>query len=103
MHEKEPEFGNKKDLVEVYERLMKHYERYILQKYTFKAELELHCTKQKIFLSYRSKSLPNMNTFCNWLSETVVIRVYDLFFRNYTSIVLLSFIVSSSESQHLFI
>ena len=44
-----------------------------------------------------------MNTFCNWFSETIVISVYDLFFRNYISIVLLSFIVSSSQSQRLFI
>jgi hypothetical protein len=28
LHEKEPEFGNKEEVVEVYERLMKHYERY---------------------------------------------------------------------------
>ena len=31
----------------------------------------------------RSKDLPNMNTFCDWLSKTIVISVYDLLFRNY--------------------
>ena len=36
-----------------------------------------------------SKDLPNMNTFCDWLSETIVISVYDSFFRNYISILLL--------------
>ena len=51
----------------------------------------------------RIKNLPNMNTFCDWLSETIVISVYDSFFRNYISIVLWSFIVLSSESQRLFI
>ena len=30
-----------------------------------------------------------MNTFCDWLFETIVISVYDSFFRNYISIVLL--------------
>ena len=50
-----------------------------------------------------SKDLPNMNTFCDWLFETIVISVYDSFFRNYISIVLLSFIVLSSQSQRLFI
>ena len=50
-----------------------------------------------------SKDLPNMNTFCDWLSETIVISAYDSFFRNYISIVLLSFIVLSSQSQRLFI
>ena len=40
-----------------------------------------------------SKDLPNMKTFCDWLFETIVISVYDSFFRNYISIVLLSFIV----------
>ena len=42
---------------------------------------------------YPSKNLPYMNTFCDWLFETIVISVYDSFFRNYISIVLLSFIV----------
>ena len=37
-----------------------------------------------------SKDLPNVNTFCDWLSETIVISVYDSFFRNYISVVLLS-------------
>ena len=50
-----------------------------------------------------SKNLPNMNTFCDLLSEKIVISVYDSFFRNYISIVLLSFIVLSSQSQRLFI
>ena len=50
-----------------------------------------------------SKDLPNMNTFCDWLFETIVTRVYDSFFRNYISIVLLSFIVFTSQSQRLFI
>ena len=40
---------------------------------------------------FLSKDLPNMNTFCDWFSETIVIRVYDSFFGNYISIVLLSF------------
>ena len=45
-----------------------------------------------------------MNTFCDWLSKTIVISVYyDLFFRNHISIVLLSFIVLISHSQRLFI
>ena len=44
-----------------------------------------------------------MNTFCDWLSETIVISVYDSFFKNYISIVLLSFIVFTSQSQRLFI
>ena len=52
---------------------------------------------------YFSKDLPNMNTFCDWLFETIVISVYDSFFRNYISIVLLSFIVCSGQSQRLFI
>ena len=42
---------------------------------------------------HRSKDLPNMNTLCDWLSETTVINVYDSFFRNYISMVLLSFII----------
>ena len=44
-----------------------------------------------------------MNTFCDWLFEIIVISVYDSFFGNYISIVLLSFIVCSSQSQCLFI
>ena len=44
-----------------------------------------------------------MNTFCDWLFETTVISVYDSFFRNYISIVLLSFIVFTSQLQRLFI
>ena len=51
----------------------------------------------------RSKDLSNMNTFCDWLSETIVISVYDSFFRNYISVVLLSSIVLSSQPQRLFI
>ena len=50
-----------------------------------------------------SKDLPNMNASCDWLSETIVISVYDSFFRNYISIDLLSFIVLISQSQRLFI
>ena len=50
-----------------------------------------------------SKDLPNMNTFCDCLSKTIMISVYDSFFRNYIYIVLLSFIVLSSQSQRLFI
>ena len=34
-----------------------------------------------------------MNTFCDGLSETILMSVYDSFFRNYVSIVSLSFIV----------
>ena len=45
---------------------------------------------------HKSEDQPNMNTFCDWLSETIVISDYDSFFRNYISIVLLSFIVLSS-------
>ena len=56
-----------------------------------------------IILYIVSKDLPNINTFCDWLSETVVISIYDSFFRNYISIVLLSFILLSSQSQRLFI
>ena len=44
-----------------------------------------------------SKDLPNMNTFYDWLSETIVISVYDSFFSNYNSKVLF-FIVLSSQS-----
>ena len=49
-----------------------------------------------------SKDLPNMNTFCDLLSETIVISVHNSFFRNYISIVLLSSIVLTSQSQRLF-
>ena len=52
---------------------------------------------------HKSKDEPNMSTFCDWLSETIVISVYDSFFRNYISIVLLSSIVLSSQSQRMFI
>ena len=31
--------------------------------------------------------LINMNTFCDWLSETIVISVYDSFFRNFYSFI----------------
>ena len=55
------------------------------------------------YMKMCSKDLPNMNTFCDWLFETIVISVYDSFFINYISIVLLSFIVCSSQSQRLFI
>ena len=36
----------------------------------------------------KSKDLLNMNTFCDWLSEIIVINVYNSFLRNYISIVL---------------
>ena len=36
--------------------------------------------------TFQSKYLPNMNTFCDWLSETIMNSVYDSFFRNYISI-----------------
>ena len=40
-----------------------------------------------------------MNAFCYWLSaETIVISVYDSFFRNYISTDLLSFIVLNSTN-----
>ena len=52
---------------------------------------------------YTGRDLPDMNIFCDWLSETLVINVYDWFFRNYVSIVLSSFNVLSSQSQCLFI
>ena len=42
-----------------------------------------------------------MNTFCDWLFETMVISAYDSFFRNCISIALLFFIVFSSQSQRL--
>ena len=61
---------------------------------------------RKTWFSRFSKDLPNMNklnTFCDWLSETIVISVYDSFFRNYISTVLLSFIFVSSQLQRLFI
>ena len=35
----------------------------------------------------RSTTQPNINTFCDWLPETIVISVYDSFFRNYISTV----------------
>ena len=40
-----------------------------------------------------------MNTFCDWLSETIVISVYDSFFRNYIFIVLL-FLLSSVANHN---
>ena len=42
-----------------------------------------------------SRDLPNM--FCDWLSKTIMISVYDSFFRIYIYIVLLSFIVLSGQ------
>ena len=42
-----------------------------------------------------------MNSFRDWLSETIVISVYDSFFRISISIVLLSFIVLINQSQLL--
>lgn len=47
------------------------------------------------------KYQPNMNMFCDWFSETIVISVYDSFFRNMISIALLSFIVLINQSQRL--
>ena len=38
-----------------------------------------------------------LGMFCDWLSETIMISVYHSFFRNYISIVLLSFIVLSGQ------
>ena len=52
-----------------------------------------------LFDQQNVKDRPNMDAFCDWLSETIEISVYDLFFRNYISIVLLSFIILSSQSQ----
>ena len=49
---------------------------------------------------YASKDLPNMNTFCDWLFETIVISVYDSFFRNYISIVLLSLLANHSACSY---
>ena len=44
---------------------------------TFQLEFQI------LGVNHRSKDLPNMNTFCDWLSETIVISVYDSFLRNY--------------------
>ena len=64
----------------------------------------IHSISKKILnMEKTSKDLPNMNTFCDWLSVTIVISVYDTFFRNYISIVLLSVIVLTSQSQRLFL
>ena len=65
----------------------------------------MHCLSQVVnkFEKNCSKDLSNMNTFCDWLFETIVTSVYDSFFRNYISIVLLSFIVFTSQPQRLFI
>ena len=30
----------------------------------------------------QGKDLPNMNTFCDWLPETILISVYDSFFNH---------------------
>ena len=49
-----------------------------------------------------SKDLSNMNGFWHWLSKTVVISVYDAFFKISISIVLLSSIVLTGQSQLLF-
>ena len=53
--------------------------------------------------SIMSEDLAKMNTLCDWLFKTILISVYDSFFRNYISIALLSFIVFSNQSQRLFI
>ena len=65
--------------------------------------IEVGQTKRCNVVRANSKDLPNMNAFCDWLSETIVFSVYDSFFRNYISIDLLSFIVLNSQSQRLFI
>ena len=53
----------------------------------------------KIFARFSWKDLPPSSSFCDWLSETMMISAYnyDWFFRNYISIVFLSFIVLISE------
>ena len=53
----------------------------------------------KIFARFSRKDLPPSSSVCDWLSETMMISAYnyDWFFRNYISIVLLSFIVLISE------
>ena len=43
-----------------------------------------------------------MNTFCDWLSETVI-SVYDSFFRNYISIVLLSSAANHSVCSYRYV
>ena len=55
---------------------------------------------QSVYTMYQKRSwnhLRNINTFCDWLSETIVIRVYDWFFKNYISLVSLSFIVLATN------
>ena len=49
------------------------------------------------------KTYLNMDTFCDSLSGKEVISVYDSFFRNVISIVLLFFIVLINQSRGLFI
>ena len=44
-----------------------------------------------------------MNTFCDWLSETIVISVYDSFFRDYISIVLLSRAANHSACSYRYV
>ena len=49
------------------------------------------------------EDLPNMNMFRNWLSEKIVISVYDWFFKILISTVLLHFIVLLNQTQQLFV
>ena len=72
-------------------------ERYVIEDEQEETECSINLS------DISSKDLPNMNTFCDWLFETIVISVYDSFFINYISIVSLSFIVCNSQSQRLFI
>ena len=44
-----------------------------------------------------------MMVSCDWFYVTIMINVYDLFFRNKIPIVLLPFIVLVNESERLFI
>jgi hypothetical protein len=45
--------------------------------------IAVYCLKLNscYFSVFDGKYLPNMNTFCEWFSETKVISVYDSFFR----------------------
>ena len=61
----------------------------------FEVQTQLNTKIWNTVLPFLSKNLHNMNTFCDWFSETIVMRVYDSFFGNYISIVLLSFILLS--------
>ena len=81
------------------EHLKKEFFRHVINHILY-----IHSISKKILnMEKTSKDLPNINTFCDWLSVTIVISVYDTFFRNDISIVLLSFIVLTSQSQRLFL